>query len=376
MSLGQPATSAYAGTQGQPEITLSIAVFTFNRDKILATTLRALQAQVAALGVSDIELVVCDNASPDDTETVARSFSDKFPHFQYYRQATNVGSPRNYFRVTQLSRGRYVWPYSDDDLPVEGAVRRMLELARQGRAAFILGNYSLFSWGTGKIHLERVLSLPQDRSFPTILEMTKFVGLFEALTLTSVAIFERAPFVAVDPEIYLTDETWFAYVYAFLEAFARRESMVFADPIVLHNVDEHRWRIQWRETHGRGHLYIHTIGTLRGMRILRGRGIVPPTFLADVQEPEVKSYEPRVEVVQSAALIVLRRLAAFALGEMQEQRNILPEEWQLATEEFAALQRPDLFLLLRQINLTAERLRIFQEIIRADVAVLEQYAGL
>ncbi len=343
---------------------------------LLAKTLQAFQAQIAALGVLDIEVVVSDNASPDDTEAVARSFASKFPHFRYHRQPTNVGAIRNYFHVTQLARGRYVWPFSDDDLPVAGIVGRIREMALQGRASFILGNYSLFSMSSGQIHLDRALSLAEDRGCPSAVDLAKQVGLFEALTLVSVAVFDRNLFLAVDPTVYLGDETWFAHVYVFLEAFGRRECLLLADPIALHNVDEHRWRTQWREASGRGHLYLHTFGTLRGVRILRQRGAVPPTFLADIQEPEVKSWEPRVEAVQSAALIVLRRIASFSVSEMQEQRQIPPEEWQLANEEFAILQRPDLFLLLRQINLTVERLRIFQEITRADVAVLEQYAAL
>lgn len=278
--------------------------------------------------------------------------------------------------MIQLARGRYVWPFSDDDLPVEGIVGRIRRMVLEGRASFILGNYSLFSMSSGQIHLDRTLTLTEDRGFPSAVDLAKHVGLFEALTLVSVAVFDRSIFLAVDPTIYLGDETWFAHVYVILEAFARRECVLLAQPIALHNVDEHRWRTQWREASGRGHLYLHTIGTLRGIRILRERGVVAPTFLVDVQEPEVKSYQPRVEVVQPTAMIILRRLAIFALAEMQEQRNISPEEWQLVNEEFVLLQRLDLFLLLRQINLTVERLRVFQDIIRADVAVLEQYGGL
>lgn len=369
-------TSVSSGFSSAPEIVLSIGIFTYKRAALLATTLQALQGQIAALDVGDIEVVISDNASPDDTEAVARSFVGKFPHFQYHRQPANVGAIRNYFQVTRLARGRYVWPFSDDDLPAEGIVGRIREMALAGQASLILGNYSLFSYSSGQVHLARALSLVEDRWFPTAVDLAKHVGLFEALTLVSVAAFDRKIFQAVDPAAYLGDETWFAHVYALLEAFGRRECLLLAQPMALHSVDEHRWRTQWRETSGRGHLYLHTIGTLRGIRILRERGIVGPTFLVDVQEPEVKSWEPRVEVVQPTAMIVLRRLANFALSEMQEQRNVSPEEWQLATEEFTVLRRPDLLLLLRQIFLTAERLRVFQDLVRADVATLEQYAGL
>jgi hypothetical protein len=371
-----PPSQRPSRNQGRPEILLSIAIFTFERASLLARTLQVFQTQIAGLGVNDIEVVVSDNASSDDTEVVARSFADRFPHFQYHRQPTNIGAIRNYFAVTRLARGRFVWPFSDDDLPVDGIVERVRQLVQEDSAEFILGNYSLFSMSSGAIHLDRALTLAVDRRFASSVDLVRFVGLFEAITLVSVAVFDRARFVAVDPQPYLADETWFAHVYVAMEAFAHRPCLLLAVAIALHNVDEHRWRTQWRETSGRGHLYLHTIGTLRAVRVLRQRGIVPASFLIDVQEPEVKSWDPRVEVVQPTAMLVLRRLALFALAEMQEQRYLSPDEWQLATEEFAALQRPDLFLLLRQINLATERLRVMEQIRQTDLAVLEQYRAL
>ena len=55
-------------TEGRPGVVLTVCIFTYKRSHLLAKTLRAFQAQIAALGVDDLEVVVSDNASPDDTE--------------------------------------------------------------------------------------------------------------------------------------------------------------------------------------------------------------------------------------------------------------------------------------------------------------------
>lgn len=361
---------------GRSEIVLTIGIFTYKRSALLAKALNAFQVQIAALGVTDVEVVVSDNASPDDTEAVARSFAGKFPNFQYHRLPVNLGAIRNYLQVVRLARGRYVWPFSDDDIPIAGAVGRVRELALRRDATFYLGNFSRFSTTTGAVVVDRTLTLESDTPFSSIVDLAVRIGLFETLTLVSVAFFDRQRFLAIDHEAFLADETWFAHVYMLLEAFAATSCLLLAEPIVLHNVDEARWRTQWRETSGRGHLYLHTIGTLRGIRKLRERGIVSPTFLADVQELELKSVTPRVEVVRSTALSLLRYLANFVTIELQERRSLSSEEWQLLHEEYSLLKRPDLLLMMRQINFAAERLRVQQQLYDADIALLNEYLGL
>ncbi|MBM3545747.1 MAG: glycosyltransferase family 2 protein [Alphaproteobacteria bacterium] len=361
---------------GRSETALTIALFTYNRSALLAKALRAFQAQIAQLGTTDVEVVVSDNASTDDTEAVARSFAGRLPSFQYFRQSSNVGALRNYLQAVKLARGRFVWPFSDDDIPADGMVGRMRDRALQDPAKFWLGNFSRYSASTGAVIIDRTLSLDKDVRFSSILGLAARVGLYDALTLVSIAIFERERFLAVDHEAFLSDETWFGHVYMLLAAFAGQECALLAEPIVYQSIDEARWRKQWRDTHGRNHLYLHTIGTLNGVRRLRERGIVPSTFLTDVQEPELVSVDPRVETVRSTAVALIRYLANFVALESAEQRSLSAEEWQLIHQEFGILNRPDLLLMVRQINFAAERLRLQRQLYEADIALLNQYLSL
>jgi hypothetical protein len=61
---------------------------------------------------------------------------------------------------------------------------------------------------------------------------------------------------------------------------------------------------------------------------------------------------------------------------MQDRRQLTADEWQLLHDEYGILGRPDLSLLLSQINAASERLRLFQQMFDADVAVLQRYSGL
>jgi len=61
----------------------------------------------------NFEVLIMDDCSPDDTESVARAFSD--PRVKYIRNETNLGNLRNYNKGIQLARGEYVWLISADD---------------------------------------------------------------------------------------------------------------------------------------------------------------------------------------------------------------------------------------------------------------------
>lgn len=55
-----------------------------------------------------------DNCSPDNTPEVARSFGD--PRVKHIRNEVNLGHIRNFNKGISLSRGKYLWWISPDDL--------------------------------------------------------------------------------------------------------------------------------------------------------------------------------------------------------------------------------------------------------------------
>ena len=61
----------------------------------------------------DLEVLVMDDCSPDNTEEVAKAISDK--RVRYIRNETNLGHLRNYNRGIQLATGDFVWLISADD---------------------------------------------------------------------------------------------------------------------------------------------------------------------------------------------------------------------------------------------------------------------
>jgi len=103
---------------------LTIAIPTYNRSACLTQLLEALGPQL--VGESRVELIVSDNASPDDTSAVIASFRDKGFALNYSRNETNIGADANFIRCFELAQGEYVWVFGDDDIIVPGGLNEVL----------------------------------------------------------------------------------------------------------------------------------------------------------------------------------------------------------------------------------------------------------
>ena len=95
-----------------PSHKVTVLIPTFNRAKLLK---RAI-ASVLQQSYSEICIVVCDNASTDDTELVVRELLEFDRRIIYFRHPTNVGGLENFRYAFGLVRTQYFCILSDDDL--------------------------------------------------------------------------------------------------------------------------------------------------------------------------------------------------------------------------------------------------------------------
>jgi len=106
---------------------VSICVPTFNRSRYLSSLLESLAVQLEAFPYT-YELVIADNASPDDTGAVVARFAEQLP-IRYIRHDENIGCFANVQFVMMQAAGRYVIYLSDDDCllgePVAATIARM-----------------------------------------------------------------------------------------------------------------------------------------------------------------------------------------------------------------------------------------------------------
>ena len=103
---------------------VTIAIPTFNRaGSYLPSALRSALKQT----YSNIEIVVSDNGSTDNTEQVVKGFSDE--RIRYYKHPANIGASNNFNFCVQQARGSFFLRFHDDDLIDQDFVETCLAAA-------------------------------------------------------------------------------------------------------------------------------------------------------------------------------------------------------------------------------------------------------
>ena len=105
-------------------IKLSICIPTYNRAAFLGEALDSVIRQAT----DEVEIVVSDNASTDNTEALVREYQARFPRIRYHKNPENLGADRNFLKVVELGEGEYCWLLGSDDALAEGAIAAMLPL--------------------------------------------------------------------------------------------------------------------------------------------------------------------------------------------------------------------------------------------------------
>lgn len=111
-------------------ILLTIAIPTFNRAEWLKLCLSQLTPQLNDIH-GEVEVSIYDNASPDHTETIARSFLGEGLPISYFRNTENIGSDRNIAQCFNKARGKYVLILGDDDLLIDGTLAWLISKLQQ-----------------------------------------------------------------------------------------------------------------------------------------------------------------------------------------------------------------------------------------------------
>lgn len=109
-------------------IRLSICIPTYNRAGLLRETLDSILVQDR----DGLEIVICDNASPDGTPGVVEEYRGRFRRLTYFRWPENMGVDRNFLKTVEIASGEYCWLMGDDDQLEAGALDHIFALLDKG----------------------------------------------------------------------------------------------------------------------------------------------------------------------------------------------------------------------------------------------------
>jgi glycosyltransferase involved in cell wall biosynthesis len=207
-------------------IKISICIATLNRGKFIGATLKSIIAQAT----SEVEVVVVDGASTDDTAGVVQQCQEHFPRLRYVRQNTNMGVDRDFAEAVSLARGEYCWLFSDDDLLTPGAIQAVIDAIKEGHYGLIIANAEARNADLSKLLEPRMLPLTADRIYKSNESQRLLVDVANYLTFIGCVIIKRQLWNAREKETYFG--SCFVHVGVIFQNPLPGDAVVIAKPLI------------------------------------------------------------------------------------------------------------------------------------------------
>ena len=114
---------------------ISVVIPTYNNSNQLMTTV----ASVLSQNVDDIEIIVIDDASTDNTDFKIKEINNS--KIKYFKQPKNVGATLSRIEGIKQSSGKYIGFLDDDDVWLGGKLKKQLDLMDAKNLDFIMSDY-------------------------------------------------------------------------------------------------------------------------------------------------------------------------------------------------------------------------------------------
>lgn len=106
---------------------VSIGMPVYNGEAYLAEAIKSNLEQTH----ENLELIIADNASTDNTESICREYQARDNRIRYTRNAVNIGAAGNYNRLFELSNGNFFRWANADDVADPTLVEKLLPTLQQ-----------------------------------------------------------------------------------------------------------------------------------------------------------------------------------------------------------------------------------------------------
>ena len=113
------------------DIVLSICIPTYNRGDMLRQTLESITRQAAFADGNEIEVIISDNASADNTGEVVAGFAAAFPgKIRYHRHPETILPDLNFEAALKLGNGHFLKLHNDNLTVRDGSLAEIVKVVR------------------------------------------------------------------------------------------------------------------------------------------------------------------------------------------------------------------------------------------------------
>ncbi|EKD23710.1 MAG: glycosyl transferase family protein [uncultured bacterium] len=223
---------------------LSICIPTYNRAHYLKDCLESVVCQFDDEEVyRQVEIVISDNASEDNTEELVKEYQRRFKNINYFKNKENIGFDLNVVNSVEKASGMYCWYMGDDDAICNGGIKFMLDFLKGNKIAVLTVDTTIFT------SLEEVIKKNialHSRLFRSFLSYGEFFKEGNCAGILSVFIFNR------DLWLENVDKTGYASGWLYYEVILKMISitdlkLVYCDYPIVYTKQDCDWVVNGAE---------------------------------------------------------------------------------------------------------------------------------
>jgi glycosyltransferase involved in cell wall biosynthesis len=213
---------------------LSICIATYNRAAYIGETLESIIPQLD----DDVEILVVDGASTDNTEDVLRQYAGKESRIRYIRLSAKGGIDQDYDKSVQLARGKYCWLFTDDDVLRPGAVNAVKSAINEGYDLVIV-NAEVRNREISVVLQSRRIVMHDNKIYaPNAMECL-FVDALHYLSFIGAVVIRRSIWLSRERGLYFGTE--FVHVGVIFQKPLPGPALIIAEPYIIIRFGNAQW---------------------------------------------------------------------------------------------------------------------------------------
>jgi len=213
---------------------LSICIATYNRAAYIGETLESIIQQIT----DEVEIVVVDGASTDDTSTIVKSYIEVCSQIHYIRLPSKGGIDQDYCKAVEHTQGEMCWLFTDDDLLKPNAIRTVLDEVKKGYSLIVV-NARVMNNDFSELIENKLLQINTNEIYSELKLEQLFQRVIPYISFIGCVVINRDLWLQREKKRYFGTE--FIHVGAIFQAPLPAPALVIAEPYISIRFGNAQW---------------------------------------------------------------------------------------------------------------------------------------
>jgi glycosyltransferase involved in cell wall biosynthesis len=213
---------------------LSICIATYNRGQFIGETLDSIVPQLD----DDVELLVVDGASTDNTKDVVKRYVDHDPRVRYVRLPAKGGVDQDYSKAVEFACGDFCWLFTDDDLLKQGAVDAVKRAINEGYGLIIV-NAEIRDRELNSILLHQRIVIRDNKTYAPNDTEYLFVDTLLSIAFIGAVVIRRSTWLSRERDLYFGTE--FVHIGVIFQKPLMEAALIIAEPYICIRHGNAQW---------------------------------------------------------------------------------------------------------------------------------------